>query len=113
MKLDSWEEYVKDNNLEADLSLESAVFIVSGLKLKCPDAYEYIMDEVNGAIDSDEVGKEVIDGNVYEIVRAIEVNARISLSSYIQSALDNIEDIEQDCSQCDIEAHKRHMEANQ
>jgi len=94
MKLTDWEELVKEDRLTPDFEINGAVFFVEGLKDSCLEAYEYIMDCVNGSIDGSEVGEMVICGDIYKVQHQIELECKIQLNEYIRYALECIEDKE-------------------
>lgn len=115
MELDSWQEFVKSNKLEADYETRTAAFFVSGLESDCIEAFDYINETVDLLIDHSETRESMMLGSADAVQHRFNVAYKTALNAHIQFALDAIEDIkeDQDNEQCYIEAFKHERASNE
>ena len=115
MSLSKWEEYVKDNKLEPHYDAKSGAYLAATLRTKCNEAYEDIMDQVEGGCLLRSICEGLIDDDKDKAESIVKNVASNALNVHIQYALDAIKDkqseyYEEDCC---ITAYKRDRELAQ
>lgn len=114
MELDSWQEYVKTNKIKPDYETGTAPHFVDCLEADCGEAFDYINEKVDLALDYPEIMTSMRLGNEGHVRHKYNVAYKDALNSYIEYALDvinnlPIEDEQEDC----MDVHKRSEELNQ
>jgi len=114
MSLSKWEELVKERKLKPDYNTNSAPDFVDVLEADCNEAFDYINEKVDLAIDYSETATSMRLQNADAVQHRYDVAYKDALNNHIEYALDVINNlpIEVD-EQCCIELSKYEAASNE
>lgn len=111
MKLDRFEQFIKDSDLEPNLNTVEAKVFNRKLYDDFRDKYDDIASEVNGTIDFDEIYSNSIHQVESLNVIAMDNAIRHHTNNLIRKTLDDIDDIQEEVEPEDcMDIYKRDRE---
>lgn len=114
MKLDRFEQFIKDSDLEPNLNTVEAKVFNRKLYDDFRDQYDGIASEVNGAIGFDEIYSNSIHQVESLNVIAMDNAIKLHTNNLIRTTLENIDDIQEEVEPEDCtDVYKRSEELKQ
>lgn len=116
MKLNKFQQFVKDEEVEADKSIFDSKCFMADIKADFNDVYQNLRLEIEGSIDMSDIVGYSLDFGSSKIWEEIEDQIRLKVNELIVKTLEEIEGTEEDAENnepCDIEYFKRDRELNQ
>lgn len=116
MRLDKFQQFVKDGEYEPDLNDVQTKIFMQDLCASFDDKYQELKSDIENSLDMSDIVKNSLACNCFKTSVEIDQQIKLRVNELIVTTLEEIEDIEEEAENnepCDIESFKRDREINQ